>query len=177
MWRHGRPRPCRVSTWKQGRSRPHRLNVQPSQTKPTISKHHCDMRRIYAYRRKLPHLQWTGKTYFVTFNTKNREILTPHSRTLVLETCIAGNGKKFELHAAVVMPDHVHLLLTPLYDDQGEVSLPEILQEIKSVSAHKVNKYLGRRGRLWQEESFESGYAGGGERARKDRLHHGKSGP
>ena len=53
------------------------------------------------------------------------------------------------------MPDHVHLLLTPLCDENGEVSLPEILQEIKSVSAHKVDKYLGRHGRLWQEESFD----------------------
>jgi len=113
------------------------------------------MQRNYAYRRKLPHYQWTDKTYFITFNTKNRQILTPHSRTLVLETCIAGNGNKYELHAAVIMPDHVHLLLTPLYDANGEISLPEILQEIKSVSAHKVNKYLGRHGRLWQEESFD----------------------
>ena len=113
------------------------------------------MQRTYAYRRKLPHFQWIGKTYFVTFNTKNRQILTPHSRTLVLETCIAGNGKKYELHVAVVMPDHVHLLLTPLCDDNGEITLPEILQELKSVSAHKVNEYLGRKGRLWQEESFD----------------------
>jgi REP element-mobilizing transposase RayT len=88
------------------------------------------MQRTYAYRRKLPHFQWTDKTYFITF-TKNRQILTPHSRTLVLETCVAGNGKKYELHAAVVMPDHVHLLLTPLCDENGEISLPEILQEIK----------------------------------------------
>lgn len=113
------------------------------------------MQRNYAYRRKLPHYQWIDKTYFITFNTKNRQILTPHSRTLVLETCIAGHGKRYELHAAVIMPDHVHLLLTPLYDTNGEISLPEILQEIKSVSAHKVNRYLGRHGRLWQEESFD----------------------
>ena len=113
------------------------------------------MQRLYAYRRKLPHYQWTDKTYFITFNTKNREVLTPHSRSLVLETCVSGNRKKYDLHAVVVMPDHVHLLLTPLCDNDGEISLPEILQEIKSVSAHKVNKYLGRHGRLWQEESFD----------------------
>lgn len=113
------------------------------------------MRRVYAYRRKLPHFQWIDKTYFVTFCTKNREVLSSHSRTLVLQTCIAGNGGKYELHAAVVMPDHVHLMLTPLFDQGGEVSLPEILQEIKSVSAHRVNKLLGRKGCLWQVESFD----------------------
>jgi REP element-mobilizing transposase RayT len=34
----------------------------------------------------------------------------PGSRAIVLETCIAGDGKKYELHAAVIMPDHVHLM-------------------------------------------------------------------
>lgn len=53
------------------------------------------------------------------------------------------------------MPDHVHLMLRPLCDDNGEVTIPEILQEIKSVSAHRVNKLLGRKGHLWQEESFD----------------------
>ena len=44
------------------------------------------------------------------------------------------------------MPDHVHLTLTPEEDENGLISLPEILQEIKSVSAHRINKYLGKRG-------------------------------
>jgi REP element-mobilizing transposase RayT len=113
------------------------------------------MRRTYAYRRKLPHFQWIDKSYFITFCTKNRELLLPHSRTLVLQTCLAGNGGKYKLHAAVVMPDHVHLILTPLYDDNGETSLPEILHEIKGVSAHRINRLLGRKGPLWQEESFD----------------------
>src|SRR5262249_8741574 len=53
------------------------------------------------------------------------------------------------------MPDHVHLILTPLADDNGEISLLEIMQAIKSTSAHRINKYLGRKGHLWQEESFD----------------------
>jgi putative transposase len=53
------------------------------------------------------------------------------------------------------MPDHAHLLLTPLEDNEGPISLPEILQTIKSISAHRINKYLGRRGRVWQQESFD----------------------
>ena len=55
----------------------------------------------------------------------------------------------------VVMPDHVHMMLTPLGDEEGEVATHEIMQAIKSTSAHRINKYLGRRGRLWQEESFD----------------------
>jgi REP element-mobilizing transposase RayT len=113
------------------------------------------MGRNYRYRRNLPHYQWTDKTYFITFSTRNKETLTPGSRDLVLETCLNGDGHKYELHVAVVMPDHAHLLLTPLEDDNGAISIPEIMQEIKSVSAHRINKYLGRKGRIWQEESFD----------------------
>ena len=113
------------------------------------------MERKYAYRRKLPHYQWENKVFFITFSTHKREALTPGSRDLVLETCLVGNGKLFDLHAAVVMPDHVHLLLTPRADENGTVSIPEIMHAIKSTSAHRINKYLGRRGRIWQEESFD----------------------
>jgi putative transposase len=113
------------------------------------------MQRKYACRRKLPHYQWTDKTYFITFATRNREILPPHARDLILETCLVGNRKQYELHAVVVMPDHVHLVLTPLGDNEGPISLPEILQTIKSVSAHRINKYLGRNGSVWQQESFD----------------------
>jgi REP element-mobilizing transposase RayT len=113
------------------------------------------MERKCAYRRMLPHRQWLNKVYFLTFCTHGRRELSPGSRNIVLETCLFGNGKLFQLHAAVVMPDHVHLLLTPAIDEQGPISIPEIMQAIKGASAHRINKYLGRKGRVWQDESFD----------------------
>jgi REP-associated tyrosine transposase len=74
---------------------------------------------------------------------------------MVIETCLAGNGKKFHLYAVVVMPDHVHLVLAPLADANGPVSIFEIMQAIKGASAHRINQVLGRRGRVWEEESFD----------------------
>jgi putative transposase len=60
------------------------------------------------------------------------------------------------LHAAVVMPEHVHLLLTPLRDRAGwPIPLAKILQLIKGVSAHSVNELLGKKGPLWQDEGFD----------------------
>ena len=53
------------------------------------------------------------------------------------------------------MPDHVHLILTPLADDRGTITLAEILQAIKSTSAHRINKYRGTKGKVWQDESFD----------------------
>jgi mannonate dehydratase len=43
----------------------------------------------------------------------------------------------------MIMPDHVHLSLTPLSDKEGSFSIPQIMHAIKSESAHRINKALG----------------------------------
>ena len=54
------------------------------------------------------------------------------------------------------MPDHVHLLFTPLKKNEDECfPLKEIMKGIKGTSAHGVNKLLDRRGTLWEPESFD----------------------
>ena len=55
------------------------------------------------------------------------------------------------------MPDHVHLIFTPLVNEAAcEVySLSEIMDAIKGASAHKINRQLGRTGKVWQTESFD----------------------
>jgi hypothetical protein len=53
------------------------------------------------------------------------------------------------------MPDYAHLVLMPLADDNGNFSIPEIMQGIKSTSAHRISKLLRRKGLVWQQESFD----------------------
>ena len=55
------------------------------------------------------------------------------------------------------MPDHVHMIFTPLVNTEAmEIySLAEIMDAVKGASAHKVNKMLGRKGQVWQAESFD----------------------
>jgi REP element-mobilizing transposase RayT len=72
------------------------------------------MQRKYEYRRKLPHYQPDFKAFFITFSTHHRWILPESVLHIVIDTCLAGNGRKFAMHAVVVMPDHVHMALTPL---------------------------------------------------------------
>jgi REP element-mobilizing transposase RayT len=109
------------------------------------------------YRRQLPHLQCDDRQHFVTFCTDRRWVLPERVRSVVLECCLCDSGKKFDLRIAVVMPDHVHMIFTPLVNGQDmEIySLAEIMDAVKGVSAHRVNKALGRKGRVWQPESFD----------------------
>ena len=86
----------------------------------------------------------------------------------VLEHCLregglwpfAGEGARatprIRLHAVVIMPDHVHLLLQPLRDTSGRPHpLVDILQCMKSATAHRINKLLHHSGPVWEEESFD----------------------
>jgi REP element-mobilizing transposase RayT len=54
------------------------------------------------------------------------------------------------------MPDHVHLIFTPLVGPDGwPCSLPNIMRAIKGRSARKLNVLLNRHGPFWQDESFD----------------------
>ena len=109
----------------------------------------------HASRRNLPHLETTGRSYFVTFKTKGI-VLSPKGRDQVLKACQFWHGKKMTLHAVVVMPDHVHLLMTPFGTESGgTVALGEIIHSIKSYSANEVNKLENRTGPIWLDERWD----------------------
>jgi REP element-mobilizing transposase RayT len=56
----------------------------------------------------------------------------------------------YALHAFVVMPNHVHLLVTPA------VSLPKLTKSLKGITAKRANAILGSTGTtFWQEESYD----------------------
>lgn len=70
------------------------------------------------------------RTYFVTAVTANRRRLfqVETAAQLMLDVLHGYRiQQRFELHAFVIMPDHIHLLLTPAPD----VSLEKALQYVK----------------------------------------------
>jgi REP element-mobilizing transposase RayT len=104
------------------------------------------MLRRYNYRgRYLPHIQKDNRPLFVPFATHERWSLPEAARDLVIEACIHVHNRTCVMHATVVMPDHVHLIFTPLADEDGSFSIPLIMHAIKSESAHRINKALNRK--------------------------------
>lgn len=120
----------------------------------------------YRYRRRLPHLQKADCDLFITFRTA-RITLPPDARDLVLQHCLREGGirelagalatpPRVRLYAVVVMPDHAHLLLSPRRNpEKWPYPLVDILQCLKSTTAHRINKLLHRSGPVWQDESFD----------------------
>jgi len=99
----------------------------------------------------------------VTFSTRDHRQLTPAERDVVIDSILyAHTHHQYQLYAACVMPDHVHLLFEPQIkgqDSEGNPvfwSLGEIMHGIKSTTAHKINKAAQVTGvHVWEEESFD----------------------
>jgi REP element-mobilizing transposase RayT len=73
---------------------------------------------------------------------------------VVAEELQAGQPDSYRLHAWVVMPNHVHALIGPP-DGIERCDLSRITKFWKGRSARRINVLLGRRGSLWQRESWD----------------------
>jgi REP element-mobilizing transposase RayT len=106
--------------------------------------------------RILPHWQLGGSTYFLTYRCLQGMILSSIDRTIVLDNWKYWHAKRYSLHAVVVMPDHAHVLMTPVKkSDDAWFGLNQIIHTSKSFTAHEINKRACRTGYVWQEERFD----------------------
>ncbi len=124
-------------------------------------------------------------------------VLSSAARDLVFEHCLREGGlrqlaggeskaadegaratPRIHLHAVVViMPDHVHLLLSPLRDGAGwPFALVDILQCLKSATAHRINRVSPSLGASLGRGILRSRPAIGRKPAREVRIHPAESG-
>jgi putative transposase len=97
----------------------------------------------------IPHRGRTGReTYFVTANCWEKAALLQSERMarLFVDTLLGYRDQgKYLLHEFVVMPNHIHLVLTP-----GEVTLERSMQVIKGGFSFRVAKEFGTKREIWQ---------------------------
>ena len=101
-------------------------------------------------KRHLPHWSADDSLYYITFNYQNL-VMNAEEQLITLNHIKEGNKKFYILHAVIVMPDHVHLILEPC----AGYSLSRIMKGIKGVSARKINLARNSNGSIWQDESFD----------------------
>ena len=75
----------------------------------------------------------------------------PEIRQLVVDALSHFEGDRYRLHSWVVMPNHIHVVVTPC----GANQLSDILHSWKSFTAKAINATLNRSGTFWQKESFD----------------------
>ena len=91
----------------------------------------------------------TNRTFFVTTQTWMRKPLFQTDRNAALlidvfRSCV--RARRFALHDFVIMPDHIHLLLTTADD----VTIEKAVQFIKGGFSFRVKRENGYTGEVWQ---------------------------
>jgi type I restriction enzyme, R subunit len=103
----------------------------------------------------------TEKAYHEKFSRQIDEWLDQGSGSCLLEDSVNAkivadalmhfDGDRYEMASFVVMPNHVHALFRP----RGDNRIEEILKSWKGFTAREINKRLGKKGALWQEEYWD----------------------
>jgi len=96
---------------------------------------------------KREHATNNSQTYMVTSSAWERRALFRNERwaKLLIETLYKYRGSGYLLHEFVIMPDHIHVLITPL------TSLEKAVQFIKGGFSYRAKKELGSNVEIWQK--------------------------
>jgi len=75
----------------------------------------------------------------------------PRIASMIQNVLLGSDGESYRLSAWVVMPNHIHLLITRFEN----YTLAEIMQSLKSITSHKANRILKRGGPFWMPDYFD----------------------
>jgi putative transposase len=93
------------------------------------------------------HATNNAQTYMVTTSIWERRALFRNERwaRLLIDTLYKYRASAYLLHEFVVMPDHIHVLLTP------NTSLEKAVQFIKGGFSYRTKKEIGSNMEVWQK--------------------------
>lgn len=75
----------------------------------------------------------------------------PRIANLVMESWKHFHGKRYWIHAFVVMPNHVHVMAHFI----SPHTMADSVESWKRYTATNINRMLGREGKLWQEDYWD----------------------
>ncbi|NOT41749.1 MAG: transposase [Alphaproteobacteria bacterium] len=78
-------------------------------------------------------------------------LLKPDVAEIVENALLHFDAQRYRLHAWCIMPNHVHVLTTPLAD----WTLSQITHAWKSFTSKEANAVLGKTGAFWAAEYFD----------------------
>jgi REP element-mobilizing transposase RayT len=99
-------------------------------------------KRLFKKYDTLLHLDEYGEKY----------LLNSFCAEMVKYTIHYPDGNEYKLICYCIMPNHFHLVIELLPDNKG---ISKIMQSIKRISATECNRFLNRKGKFWQDESYD----------------------
>ena len=74
---------------------------------------------------------------------------------LVKDSLFWGSQKRYDLFSFCIMPNHVHILIRPIFKNAKPFPLQQIMFDHKHFTAIDANKILKRKGNFWQDEHYD----------------------
>jgi len=114
------------------------------------------------WKSRLPHVHIPEAAYLLTSRLKPGQMeFNPSERAIVLKACLFWHMRSWNILAAVVMPDHFHLVgHIALEDVEKPMTIAQLAKSIKGYAAYEVNKLRGSHGSLWQRDYHDISLTG-----------------
>ncbi len=93
---------------------------------------------------------------YLDLGAGRRWLVMPDIAALVVSALKFMDGQRYALHAWCVMPNHVHVVVTPVRKfENAKGQLGSILHSWKSYTAKEANRILRRTGEFWCREYYD----------------------
>ncbi len=112
------------------------------------------MKSRFVLHRRLPRLDLTGHTYYLTCCLDRRRPLfrRPGLAEFLISLYRAQRDLgNIALHGHVIMPDHYHVLLTL----RGDTSISGVVRAVHSLFSRHCRATTKTRGRIWQTRFYD----------------------
>ena len=111
------------------------------------------------HKRKFPHRYLNGSVYFITC-TLHPEflftgVLSNDEILYIKRSMLFWHEKRWFCHSLTIMPDHAHLVVSILPDNNEHELIGKLLASVKGHSARELNKLRNRKGIVWLHESYD----------------------
>jgi putative transposase len=108
-------------------------------------------------------LQTKDETFFYWYDEllgKSKEVPQilhrPDLTKIITDSFHHFDNQRYELLAYCIMPNHVHTLIYPIIQPDGDIyPIAHITYTWKKFTAYQINKTLNQKGSLWQQESYD----------------------
>lgn len=95
-----------------------------------------------------------GSPYLVTTTVKARQpLFVERAYCEIVAGCIQylRTNLGHQVHAFVIMPDHIHLVVTP----KAGNTVSQVMHTLKLYTARQIDAIIGSKGGIWQPRFYE----------------------
>jgi REP element-mobilizing transposase RayT len=141
-------------TFREAGTLPREVLVLLKQERELILKHALAAKRPLTWTEQKELFQWYSERVdrYLDAGRGSCHLARPEIAAVVGSAIRFFDGRRYELRAWVIMPNHVHAVVRPA----PPCSLSKILHTWKSFSSHEINKLFPvKRVPFWQSESYD----------------------